>query len=104
VCLRKSCLSFITEIDFTDLKTKLKLIVYKVVFFIHDYMPFLSHVSISGQAVVWKQPRRNYKKVFETIEEISRADYVEFVLHKELLNPLPFPRIEEVIGECLQKK
>lgn len=66
--------------------------VFKVVMFIHDYLPTLSYVTISTggnpQTFVWFEPRKNVQPRFGTLEAISRATYFDLQDNIDVMNLL----------------
>ncbi|WP_167350689.1 class I SAM-dependent methyltransferase [Methylobacterium variabile] len=63
--------------------------VYKLVFFIHHFMPSYSYATIvenHGQTVVWQAPRALPGPVFKDVEAIARATYVDVVMNMPLFN------------------
>jgi hypothetical protein len=72
--------------------------VYKLVFFIRDYLPGLSFATLMenhGQTVVWRQRRPLYPSP-RSLDAISNLSFAEFQLNTEALNIRPLP---EVIAE-----
>lgn len=69
--------------------------VYKVLFAIHDFFPMYSYVTIDGpdnpQALVWKEPRRNFKPVFDSLEKIERLSYFDLHRHADAMNRMAEP-------------
>jgi hypothetical protein len=60
--------------------------VYKLVPFIHDFMPFLSYVTLQenhGQTVVWKERRYNMTPNFKNMSDIAQLSYTEFLMVKD---------------------
>jgi hypothetical protein len=55
--------------------------VYKVVFAIHDFFPMYNFRTITGsgnpQTLVWREPRREFKPVYNNLEAISRMGYFD---------------------------
>lgn len=55
--------------------------VYKVVFFINDFITMLNFATIRGrgnaQTMVWRQPRQGAKPIFNSTEAISRLHYFQ---------------------------
>lgn len=64
--------------------------VYKVVFAIHDLFPNLSYRTIEDdgnpRTVVIRRQRQNFAPAFESLEQISRMTYYDFIEHTELMN------------------
>lgn len=58
--------------------------VYKVIFAIHDYFPQFNirTYKTHGQTVVWQSPNPQFKPVFNSLEAISRMDFIDFLEHK----------------------
>ena len=64
--------------------------VYKVVMFVHDFIPSLSYCTISSggnpQTVLWKEPRMDFEPVFRSIEEVERMNFFDLLKQENLLN------------------
>ncbi|ACL61105.1 class I SAM-dependent methyltransferase [Methylobacterium nodulans] len=64
--------------------------VYKLIFFIHDFMPTLSYATINEglnkQTVVWRENRKKFSPIFNDVEPISRLDYFSMLKNKEIMN------------------
>ncbi len=58
--------------------------VYKLVFFIHDFLPQLSYATFSGhgQTVVWKQRRSGFVPTWNRLERISGMWYLDFLKYR----------------------
>lgn len=60
--------------------------VYKLIFFIHDFFPIFSYVTINTngnpQTILWRKPRTTFSPAINNLEKISRLDY--FDMHKHL--------------------
>lgn len=71
--------------------------VYKLVVYIHDFMPMLSYMTfMSGgnpQTVVWREPRQNLKPVCGNLETVSRLDYFWLMENFEVMNGAPEPEV-----------
>jgi hypothetical protein len=67
--------------------------VYKLVFFIHDFLPGLSYATVDDgwnrQTLVWKQPRANFKPLFNNVETISRLTYFDLCKNLEVMRLMP---------------
>lgn len=60
--------------------------VYKVVVAIHDYFPSFSYRVLpgqTGQAVVWQEPRKNFKPAFSSFGDIASMRFQDFLLLSE---------------------
>ncbi|MGV6850271.1 MAG: class I SAM-dependent methyltransferase [Marinibacterium sp.] len=64
--------------------------VYKLVYFIHDFLPTLSYATIRGagnpQTLVWRQRRDPFKPVYNNTESISRLSYFDMFDRRRFLN------------------
>lgn len=78
--------------------------VYKLVYYIHDFLPTLSYATIDDgwnrQTLLWKRPRTEFRPVFNDLEKISRLTY--FDIHKHL-NVMRFMSEEDVIALAIQE-
>lgn len=67
--------------------------VYKLVFFIHDFMPSLSYTTISSagnpQSLVWREARKNFSPIWNSAEAIERLGYFDLLKQQELMNLKP---------------
>lgn len=64
--------------------------VYKVVHFIHDFFPSLNYRTINThgnyQTIVWKESRSEFAPIYNSLEEISRLDYVNLINNQGIMN------------------
>jgi len=70
--------------------------VYKTVFYIHDFLNFLSYATITenhGQTVVWNVPRSDFSPRFPNMEMLARADYGQVMELRDVMNYLPSEEI-----------
>jgi SAM-dependent methyltransferase len=75
--------------------------VYKLVFFIRDYLPGFSFATLMenhGQTVLWKQPRALDASP-RSIAEISHLSFAEFHLNVDALNIKPFEEVMDQLRE-----
>ena len=72
--------------------------VYKVVFFIHDYMPSFSYITISDganrQLLMWKEPRENFSPEMKSLKDIEDMHYFLMREKDDIFNLTPW-------SECL---
>lgn len=65
--------------------------VYKIVFLIHDFFPFLDYRTITGsgnpQTLVWRAAGPVRKPLFDNVERISRLDWFTLQSHRAILQP-----------------
>lgn len=70
---------------------------YKLVVYIHDFMPMLSYMTfMSGgnpQTVVWREPRPGVEPVCGNVEKISRLDYFWLMENFDVLKAAPEPEV-----------
>ncbi len=70
--------------------------VYKIVIAVHDFMPLWSYVTFPGhgQTILFQRPRENFVPVLNSLFEISRISYTDFLLHRKagLFNVAATPR------------
>jgi hypothetical protein len=63
--------------------------VYKVVMFIHDYLPSFNYATIkengNPQTLVWKERRKEFLPLFSTLKKITDMDYFDFIEHVEVM-------------------
>jgi hypothetical protein len=63
--------------------------VFKIVFLIHDFFPFLDYRTIIGsgnpQTLVWRSGGLTRKPVFDNVERISRLDWFALQAHADVL-------------------
>ncbi len=63
--------------------------VFKIVFLIHDFFPFLDYRTIMGagnpQTLVWRAERLARKPVFDSLEAISRMTWIDLQAHRKVL-------------------
>ena len=69
--------------------------VFKLVVYIHDFLPMLSYCTINTggnqQTLVWREPRPSFTPVCGSLERISRLDYFWLIDNFKVLNPIPEP-------------
>lgn len=67
--------------------------VYKLIYFIHDFLPTLSYVTIDDgwnrQTLLWKKPRAEFEPVFNDVEKISRLTYFDIHKHLKVMRFVP---------------
>jgi hypothetical protein len=67
--------------------------VYKVIVYIHDYLPDLSYATFNTggnpQTVVWREPRASAVTYTLSRNEIDRLDFFWLMEHLQVLNPRP---------------
>jgi hypothetical protein len=67
--------------------------VYKVVYFLHDFMPGLSYATIDDgwnrQTLVWRKPRQQFTPVFNNLETISRLTWFDLQNHIHVMQLTP---------------
>ena len=69
--------------------------VFKLVFFVHDFMPTFSFATTAnGQMLVWRQPRATFRPIINSIEHISRMTYFDML---ERINIMNIVQEEDVI-------
>lgn len=63
--------------------------VFKIVFLIHDFFPFLDYRTITGsgnpQTLVWRSGGITRKPLFDNVERISRLDWFALQTHADIL-------------------
>jgi hypothetical protein len=63
--------------------------VFKIVFLIHDFFPFLDYRTITGsgnpQTLVWRSGGITRKPLFDNVERISRLDWFALQTHAAVL-------------------
>lgn len=81
---------------------------FKVVFFIHDFMPLLSFATIIGsgnpQTLVWWQRRVSFKPLFGDTEKISRMNYFEMFEQQQYMNMTSEEEARELLKDVLGQK
>ncbi len=64
--------------------------VYKLVFFIHDFFPEFSFSTLNShgnpQTIIWREPRSNFKPIFNNLELISRLSFFDLHRHIQVFN------------------
>lgn len=73
--------------------------VYRLVFFLRDYMPgfsFATLVENHGETVVWRQTRP-IDPAPRTVEQISRLSFADCQFNRDAYNIRPFPEIIELL-------
>ncbi|NES76927.1 MULTISPECIES: class I SAM-dependent methyltransferase [unclassified Okeania] len=81
--------------------------VFKVVAAIHDFFPQFSFATFPdhGQTVVWNQWRKDFQPKWNSLETISRLEYLDFVeLQGTLFKREPYEQIFESIKSAYQSK
>lgn len=81
--------------------------VFKVVTAIHDFFPQFSFATFPdhGQTVVWNQWRADFEPLWNSLETISRLEYLDFVeLQETLFKREPYEKIFEIISIALSQK
>lgn len=77
--------------------------VFKIVFLIHDFFPFLDYRTIlrSGnpQTLVWRAGGQARKPLFDSLEAISRLTWFDLQAHRQVLQPASEA---EAIESCCQ--
>lgn len=71
--------------------------VYKILPFIHDFMPFLSYATLpenNGQTIIWKKQRHD-DPIFNSMTAISDLSYPDFLLIKDQV--CNFASLDQVI-------
>lgn len=81
--------------------------VYKVVFAIHDFFPQFNYATFPGhgQTVVWLETRNNFTPTWNSMEKISRMNYLHFLRFRE--SHMKFaqgPEILNVINSSLNAR
>jgi hypothetical protein len=78
--------------------------VYKIVYFIHDFMPSFNYRTMTGngnpQTLVWRSNRDWRAPLFNNLETISRMTYFDMREHLALLNEAPE---DDVIALCIDE-
>lgn len=80
--------------------------VYKVIAAINDFFPQFSFATFPdrGQTVVWKNWRTDFKPQWNSLERISRLEYLDFAeLQNTLFQRTPYNDIFEAIGKNLNQ-
>ncbi|WP_174274986.1 class I SAM-dependent methyltransferase [Sphingomonas bacterium] len=75
--------------------------VYRLVFFIADYMTSFSYATVTenhGQTILWRDARAA-TAMSRKVETIARLEYVDAVMGREIFNLQPFAVIESVLAE-----
>ncbi len=75
--------------------------VYKLVFFIEQYMPLFTYATVAenhGQTVMWRERRPSTGRYVTKVEAITRLDYADFVLSQAVFNLRPIDEIEAMIA------
>ena len=81
--------------------------VFKIVAAIHDFFPQFSFATFPhhGQTVVWNQWRSDFEPLWNSLETISRLEYLDFVeLQETLFKREPYEKIFEIISIALSQK
>ncbi|MEA5411770.1 class I SAM-dependent methyltransferase [Synechococcus sp. BA-120 BA3] len=64
--------------------------VYKAVFFVHDFIPWLNYCTIENggnpQTLLWHSPRNSFTPRFNNTEIIERLGYVDLHRNKDIMN------------------
>lgn len=64
--------------------------VFKTVFAIHDFFPTLSYLTINTegnpQTLIWREPRTEFRPLFNSLETISRLSWFDLRKNIECLN------------------
>ena len=78
--------------------------VFKTVFFIHDFMPFLNYRTIVGsntpQTMAWFSPDPQRAPAFNNLEAISRLGYFDIKRYQHILRPASE---DDTVQLCLQE-
>ena len=65
--------------------------VFKIIFLIHDFFPFLDYRTIlgsgNGQTLVWRAEGVARKPLFDSLEAISRLTWFDLQAHRRILQP-----------------
>ncbi|NES92529.1 class I SAM-dependent methyltransferase [Okeania hirsuta] len=78
--------------------------VFKIVAAIHDFFPQFSFATFPhhGQTVVWNQWRKDFQPLWNSLETISRLEYLDFVkLQETFFKREPYEHIFESIKFAL---
>lgn len=78
--------------------------VYRLVFFIRDYMRGFSYATFTenhGQMVLWRTPRPCPPKPLD-VEEISRLDFADAVLNQDSYNLQSYAAVEPQIRDYIR--
>jgi hypothetical protein len=80
--------------------------VYKTVVAIHDFFPTFSIAvlpGMTGQAVVWPSPRKDFQPIFNSFKSISNMRYQDFLLLQDtLFAPIDYQLIEQQIKRWIE--
>jgi hypothetical protein len=64
--------------------------VFKLVFAIHDFFPMFSYATINTegnpQTLVWHEPRKGFKPLYNSLDAISRMSYFDLKKHAHVMN------------------
>lgn len=75
--------------------------VYKTLIAIHDFFPTFSIAvlpGMTGQAVVWPQPREDFKPVFDSLGKIDSMRYQDFLLLQEsIFKPVEYDDVSMML-------
>lgn len=76
--------------------------VYKLVFFLHDFMPGISYRTVMDQGnprtVAWLETRCDFRPRFSSMTEICRLEYLSFLENEDLLFKASLEETAEKIG------
>jgi hypothetical protein len=78
--------------------------VYKLVYYIHDFMPTLNYRTLvgsgNGQTLVWRSNHRHHTPRFNNLESISRLTYFDFRDNRGMFNEC---NEDEAIETCINE-
>jgi hypothetical protein len=79
--------------------------VFKAVFLIHDFFPFLDYRTISGpdnpQTLCWRAPGAARKPVFNSLERISRLTWFDLRNHQDVMRMASEQEAIDLCAEAL---
>jgi hypothetical protein len=79
--------------------------VFKLVFLIHDFFPWLSFCTVSTggnpQTLVWRETRAGFEPRFDSLETISRMSFFDMHRHLDLMRLLPEEEALALAGDRL---
>lgn len=81
--------------------------VFRVVFAIHDFFPVMTYRTIEGsgnpQAVVWREPRKPFQPVLNSLEAIERLSFFEMRKRKDVMMPSTEDEAISRVAEALKR-
>jgi hypothetical protein len=67
--------------------------VFKTVFAIHDFFPMMNYCTVATggnpQTLIWRQPRADFKPLFNSLDAISRLTYFDYKRRLQVMQNEP---------------